>query len=368
MPVETLREHQHQLSDLNGDNSIVFGTEDTGYLTITRPVIEGGALRENTRDRPREDGVMFGTDYMGAKTVTFEVGVLTDDIAPDDAYRANLAYLDHMEGIWRHRRWRRNPEAMAMLRTCEGGETWRAYGRPRNYEEVVGPLTKHGYSNAIATFGLIDSSWYSDDEDEAVVAVSAGSIGGIKAPLKAPLGLAQPTQGWGHMTVGGTRETWPVIEFRGPISQPEVRIGDDFVLGLNGGLGTKDVIIIDPSPWVRAVYRTSDGAGMAGRLTGRSLALSDAFLDPGNYMVNLTGFDATGTGSVRVRWRNARNRPGGTWDFTNNVYVPPAVPALLRAGLWTGHGTPPEPGVNWRPEVGDEYLDLDTGTVYEFYA
>lgn len=37
---------------------------------------------------------------------------------------------------------------------------------------------------------------------------------------------------------------------------------------------------------------------------------------------------------------------------------------LGEAGLWTGHGAP---GTIVGAQVGDEYLDVDTGTLYHLY-
>lgn len=57
-------------------------------------------------------------------------------------------------------------------------------------------------------------------------------------------------------------------------------------------------------------------------------------------------------------------QPGGPWfvaRFTDQVLPDPVGPPV--AGLFTGHGPPPD---DLDAEFGDEYLDLDTGIVYEF--
>jgi hypothetical protein len=354
MPSAPLREHQHELSDVFGEDGIVFGTEDTGYLTLTRPANEGGEQRVGDRDRPGEDGRMFGTDYQGAKSVVFEIGVLTDRLALDP-HRGNLGWLDRLEGAWGHRRWRNSPGAMAMLRSHEAGETWRCYGRPRRYEEVVGPLTQRGFSTVVSSFDMVDSAWYSG--------LSASSEGGIKAPLKAPLGLSKPAQGTGSLIVGGTRETWPIIEFRGPISNPSVQIGT-LSVGLTRTLEANEVIVVDPTPWVRAVYRLNDDAGFAGSLSGTSPAMRDMVLTPGTHQVTLTGVDSTGKGRVSIRWRDSRSRQGGAWPVPK--YVPgqpgPSAPILIGDTVWAGYGPPPTEPFGAKP--GDEYIDLNTGMVY----
>lgn len=64
--------------------------------------------------------------------------------------------------------------------------------------------------------------------------------------------------------------------------------------------------------------------------------------------------------------------PGGAWFVARYVdIVSPddpgvnSVPIQEGSGLWVGYGPPPEPGGDFTPEPGDEYVDLLTGTVYE---
>jgi hypothetical protein len=61
--------------------------------------------------------------------------------------------------------------------------------------------------------------------------------------------------------------------------------------------------------------------------------------------------------------------PGGAWfvaRYTDYIEPPPPYvgPPVYQSGLWTGHGTPPEPSADFAPAEGDEYVDLDTGFIY----
>lgn len=303
-----LREHQHELCDVHGDNGFVFGTEDTGYLTLTRPAVEGGESRNNDRDRAQEDGRVFGRDYRGAKTMVFEIGVLTDHLALDP-YRANLDYLNSMEDVWTDDRWRDDPRAFAMLRSHEAGQTWRCYGRPRRYEEATGNFTESGYSTVIVDFSLMENAWYSDAEHTVTVHMAPGVEGGLTAPLSAPFSTVQASAGSGIAHVRGSKKTWPVVEFRGPVTNPEVTIGNGFRVGLTRTLGVGEVIVYDPRPWIRAVYRASDGAGMPGAVSGFTTIMKRAQIPVGAHAVRYTGIDPTSSSSVVVRWRDARSRP-----------------------------------------------------------
>lgn len=309
-----LREHQHEISSLDGARALVFGTEDTGYLTLSRPVHQGGDVREADGERPQEDGVMFGRDYAGGKSVTYEIGVLTDAqnlLGVDDPHRSNLDALDVIEGWWRDRRLRDKPSAMAVLRSCEAGQTWRCYGRPRGYEESAGKLTASGYTPIVCRFNLIDDRWYSDTVEETEAPLQPSTEGGIVFPLVSVgtflFSSVAETAGHTVAVITGARETWPWVEFQGPSLNPSVTIGDTFV-GLNARLLDGDSITVDPRPWKRTVLR-GDGANFAGSLNPKTPPLRDLLLDPGTYDVQYRATDATGSSRAIVRWRQARNRP-----------------------------------------------------------
>lgn len=307
-----LREHQHEVSSLDGTTAFLFGTEDTGYLTLTRPVIEGGDLRTNDRDRSQEDGTQPGRDWRSGKTVTFAIGVLTDAdnaaIAPADPYRTNLDYLDAMETFWYDEQWRESMESWAMLRTHEAGRTVRCYGRPRKYTPVTGNATAQGYSGAVATFDMFDPNWYSDVEQAITVDLHGGYQGGLSAPLIAPITTTAESITNTFAIIGGRRRAWPVVEFHGPVTNPEVKIGDT-VIGLTGTVGDGEVIVYDPQPWTRQVYRLSDGAGFPGMLSRTTPLGPRVAKKPGTYVVSYRGNDVTGSSYAVVRWREAWSRP-----------------------------------------------------------
>lgn len=307
MPHALLREHQYELATLDGSETFVFGTEETGYLTLTRPQTEAGDMRTGDRDRPQEDGRQFGRDWKGAKNLVFEIGVLTDHLS-SDAYRANLDHIDALEVLWDEDRWRETPDAMAVLRSCQAGQTWRAYGRPRRFEEVTDQRTVLGYSTVIADFPMIDSQWYSDDENTVDITIGSPSEGGLSAPLSAPLSTVAVTAGVGALNIGGSAATWPVVTFYGPITKPRLTIGN-LVIGLDMDIPDGEAITYDPSPWVRWVYRESDGAGFGGAVAMVTPRMAKAKIRPGQYEAALTGLDPSGSASVRVRWRDARKRP-----------------------------------------------------------
>lgn len=305
-----LREHQHELLDVAETGGIVFGTEDTGYLTLERPAYTSAELRLGDVDRVQEDGRGFGRDYLGAKAVTFTMGVLTDKLNNLDGgnpHRANLDALGRLEAWWRDPRWRNNPNALAVLRSCEAGQVWRAYGRPRRYEDTPGQFTVMGYTPLVCDFALVDDCYYSD----AIYSVQAGLVpptdGGLVAPLVAPLTTIPETTGQAIARIAGDRATWPVVTFTGPILNPNVTIGPLFI-GLYTNLLTGQSVTVDTRPWNRTVLR-ENGGSVAGALNPFTPALRNCQLRPGEHDVLYRGTDLTATSRCTVAWRDARSHP-----------------------------------------------------------
>lgn len=308
-----LRQHQYELSNLDGSNSLVFGTEDTGYLTLDRPQHSGGEPRTNDVDRSEEDGPAFSRDFRTGKKVAFTLGVLTDagSIASVNPHFDNLDYLDRIESLWQDDDFRNVPGRMAMLRACEvTGRTVRAYGRPRQYGEAAGKFTQQGFTPVACEFDLTDNAWYSDEEHVVDATLIPANEGGFVAPLVAPITTFAATSGTPTvMVVAGNRATWPVIEFHGPVTDASVQIGAAYTVGIRGHIAYDETIVFDPAPWVRSAYRVGDDAGWADRLTATTPPMKNARIKPGTYGVNYRGVDPTGDSYVRVRWRTARSRP-----------------------------------------------------------
>lgn len=306
-----LRQHQYELSALDGSGAFLFGTEDTGYLTLDRPVHSGGEPREGDLERDA-DGINFGVDYRSPKQVSFAIGVLTDEASVDatNPHLANLDYLDRIESLWQSHDFRDAPGKMAMLRACEvTGRTMRAYGRPRRYEEAAGRFTIQGFTPIVCDFLQTDNAWYADVEDVVTVGLRPSVEGGFVAPIVAPITTTQEaTSALRTANVLGNRPTWPTVEFHGPVSDPSVRVGP-FSVGIRGSLAYDEIIRFDPAPWIRDVYRVSDDAPMGDRLSAATPVMERAFLRPGQHEVEYRGLDVTGTSYVSVRWRTARSRP-----------------------------------------------------------
>jgi len=303
-----LREHQHELATPDESVRLLFGTEDTGYQTATRPVISGGEVTTQDAPRPGEDGRSFGIDYIDGKRYTFEINVLAARSSASP-HRDNNDLLAEFEGVWSDDRFRHDPSFMAVLRTCEAGRTRRCYGRPREYGEAVGRLAELGHTPIVAAFDLIDDRWYDDVEQSVTMTMVPAPDGGLVEPLVEPLSSTLRAEATSRFTVGGTRPTWPVIKFHGPSTNPVVRIGD-LRYALRMTIPWDEEIVLDTRPWKRTVLRTSDGAAFAGSVDASvTPPMAECKLRPGTYPTAYTALDPTATSTATVVWRNAHSRP-----------------------------------------------------------
>lgn len=306
-----LSEHQHELLDgADETRSLVFGTESTGFLTLSPPKWTSGDSRDGDVERPTEDGIYFGRDLRGGMTVGFEIGVLTDHLATADAdaYRTNVDYLDELRSWWDDEDLRDKPWKYAVLRSCVAGRIWRGYGRPRRFDEAPTVLQQRGYTPVVCDFAMVDNNVYADVAQQVTVPlVVVPTGGGLLEPLVEPLNLTENTSGVRTTTIGGKRQTWAWVTFNGPVENPRIQIGD-LVIGLTASIPDGLSVTVDPRPWSRGATR-NDGANYAAYLSYETPVLREARVRPGDHELVYSGIDATGTSTCVVSWREARGRP-----------------------------------------------------------
>lgn len=302
-----LETHQHELLYPNGQSALVFGTLDTGFLTLTPPQVvnEDGTVGDVARGR--EDGRDFGEDYLGSKNYAFEIGVLSNVGDSPSIHAANTNLTESMRTIWENPTFRSSAHTVGVLRSNRAGTTFRCYGRPRNFAEASAAFEAKGYTSATCEFALIDGAWYSDTEQVESLAIRPSTNPGLIGPLVDPLTTAPITYVNGVMVVGGTRFTWPRITIHGPVTNPVVKIGTMRV-ALRGSISAGKRVTIDPRPWARTVLR-NDGANWAGALSGTTPIMRNMKVQPGSHQLVYEGVDLTGTSYMEVAWRDARSRP-----------------------------------------------------------
>lgn len=244
---------------------------------------------------------MSGKDFYAAKTWTFGAHVDGTDV------ESALAIQEDMESLWKGTLESLDIGEHVPMRYRVGGRTRRVYGRPRRFEASPNNDILSGHIAPSFTFDQVDALHYDDDEqqlDLKLTAVNEG--GGTKFPLKFPAHFIDvDPDGTNRDTIeiGGRAPTSVIVEFDGPITNPEVWVDGKYLCGFTGSVPADMTYIVDSRPWMNTAVR-QDGVSVANQLSAKTW-LSKTRLKPGTRSVMLQGRDDTGRARARVRWRNA---------------------------------------------------------------
>ncbi|AYN59103.1 minor tail protein [Arthrobacter phage Yang] len=276
---------------------LVFGSVESGYVFTAAPDLGAREIEHEDERRPRGDGSSFGQDYVGGRTITFELDVNGVDQA---ATEAKLAALSR---AWRADVVRSTPGATAALISHNGRV---AYGRPRRFASND-DLAPQGISTVVADFATADDQWYGAIEQGVTVSLVPAPSGGLLAPLAAPLSTTLSSDRSQGIRIGGETPTWPVFEIQGPITNPVVELVGALRMEFRLTLAYDQTLVVDSRPWARSILR--NGASVAGAITRTSTRLAHAALDPGAYEFVLRGTANSGNPSATIRWREAYMTP-----------------------------------------------------------
>ena len=273
-----------------------FGLGDLPVFNRTTPDLGDIEVRGADANRARGDGITFGTDFLGNRTIGFDLGVRGDS---ETAVRDAMAALSV---AWRADVIRQAPGVTAEMRMRYRGEERVVFGRPRRFAPILREA-KVGYASAVADFVCSDDRFYSQTVNAEVVGIVPALGGGLLAPLGSPLTTNEQTDRSKDFTIHGELPAWPVIEIRGPIVNPKFAITSRWHIEVNVNLAEGDTLVIDTQPWARTI--TVNGSSWAGFVTRASTRLSNAALPPGSYEFSLAGVSGTGTAIAIIRWRDA---------------------------------------------------------------
>lgn len=249
------------------------------------------------RQLPRSDGIRFGRDYRGARTITVTMHVF--GAHGEDG----MAILNDLAAAWSGEAVRRLPGSVQTLRIRYAGRTRRVYGRSRRFAPTSLRTASTGWAPVVADFRTVDQYFYDDVEKVNEVGIVPPSGGGLVAPLVAPLTTLGISYAPGDIVVGGTVPCWPVFIIKGPISLPTIDCIGEWRVTLAVTIAEDEFIVVDPRPWTRGV-RKNGIHSVAGYLTPSSPRLSEVMLAPGPHEIILSGLDETGTSSLTVAWRD----------------------------------------------------------------
>jgi hypothetical protein len=279
-----------------GSTSYTFGPADLDVVNMSAPDMSDVEVRADDFDRPRSDGRAFGSDFRGARTITFSLGVLGESEAE---VRDRLAVLSN---VWRADAVRSTPGALAEMVVQYAGRERSCFGRPRKFAHSDEDAAQ-GFIPVTATFDTADDLWYSATSTDQTLSIAGGVGGGLLAPLASPLGTTQNSDRSVAIEARGDLPAWPVITISGPITNPEIEVMNLWKIRLATTIAEGQSVVIDTRPWARTVVR-SDGASLAGAFTRDSRRLSNAYIPAGRYELAFRGSSPTGTATAHLSWRD----------------------------------------------------------------
>ncbi|MEU3049007.1 hypothetical protein ABZ705_21295 [Streptomyces sp. NPDC006984] len=259
-------------------------------------------LRTQDVENPAGDGAFAGTDLYGPRTVRIEAGIRT----PGDPGRA-LDLLAQLQRAADTPAVRQTPGAETVLRVCwPGRPTRRLTGRLRRVEATSTAKAANGWIPLDVEFVALDPRFHSDDASGLTLTLSSDGLGGLQAPLVAPLttGVAIPDERRGWLHNDGDLPAWPTIRITGPCSNPRLRhVQTGRVLELAVTLKPGEYIDIETRPGTRWALRNGTGS-VAASLSPAS-RLDQFVIPPGSSELWWTARNYTNATRLALSWRTA---------------------------------------------------------------
>jgi hypothetical protein len=291
--VTALLDHQFELLQTEDDaTGVAFGMGQPihcmadGFDPGTNDLITQDA------DNPFTGSTAMGRDVRKGSTFTWSLFVNGTTEEDSTASLETLAQAWSGEGVID------KPGAYLILRYALAGRTRRVYGRPRRFSQTMDNRILSGMIPITCDFQRVSPLFFGDAPEIDTLDLVAESAGGVVFPVVFPIISLPSGSDEGELHVGGTRKTYPIIRFTGPIVNPEL-ITSAWSLKLNTTILEDDWIEIDTRPWVMTVRRKS-GASVAGVVDPR-LSLSKILLTPGNQSMTLRGLSATNTATCTIK-------------------------------------------------------------------
>lgn len=246
-------------------------------------------VRTSDVPRPQDDGLFYGSDFLGKRTLTFQATILGDNA--DDAG----VKMDALAAVWQP------PEGASafvpLTLEIPGQQSRVLFGRPRRLAFDVDNI-KSGKVVATLQYDVADPRWY--DAVETVLSTAAATSGGGRTYNRTyPLTYAAGGTG-GNLTAtnAGNRRTRPVLTITGPSTTPRVEnVTAGRYLSFDLTLGVGDFLVIDTDA------RTVLLGGTASRYSSLSSGSSWWDLAPGDNLLKFTSANSLGT--LEVRYRSA---------------------------------------------------------------
>lgn len=279
-----------------------------GAVEVSSWVIGGREYRTDDTSRPRTDGRYFGQDFADPGDIEINLLIRAKGADRQAKFENAMAIRGEFTDIWNGDTVRFVPGKVAELEIAGRAIV---EGRPRYID----------WDDNLATFGIIKGhALFVRNFDEAFTLDSSGSggtvweevtvglvpaqIGGLIAPLVAPLTTAASSTRARPFTVGGESAVWPIISVQGPIqSGARVELTHGWAIQLNRGLAYDEVAVLDTRPGKRSMSVNGQPTNLLSPAGDR---LSQVSIDPGVHEVSLRGASLEGTATVTLKWREVK--------------------------------------------------------------
>jgi hypothetical protein len=277
-----------------GDGTLFFINKVEGF--------EGYETRSSDSDQPRGDGAIRGLDYVGARTVSFELAIIEFEDIDGSVY----------EGMWSDLR-----TTFAAARDTDSPLTFKRPGQPERVincrpiqitrSEAFLNYNRFGFPPVVLRAvdpRLYSSAIYSDN-----CLVYAGSKGGADFVWNFGVDFTGGVQNELVAVNNGTADAYPLIRFYGPISGTCTGVtltnttnGD--VFDINTTISSGQILTADMGAAVTGSNSLIISLGGSSRYGSWTLPRSAFRLSPGSNTIRLQ-VDGTSTDVVaNLTWRD----------------------------------------------------------------
>ncbi|WKV74150.1 phage tail family protein [Streptomyces sp. PCS3-D2] len=251
--------------------------------------------------RPGADGAWAGSDWYDARTVRIDCAIKT----PGDPAAARQILADLQEAA-DAASVRTAPGANMPLRIKWPGSPTRVlFGRLRRLEPSW-EQAAFGWVPLDVEFAATDPYFHGDTVSALTLSLSSRGLGGLKAPVKAPVntGTSVPQERRGMVRNDGDMPAWPTIRITGPVISPRIYMPKTgALLELGVSLATGERIDIETRPGTRWALRNGS-ENVASSLSGDSRL--DGFQIPtGSTELWWTARGYSSASRLAVTWRSA---------------------------------------------------------------
>ncbi len=216
-----LAEHQFELLPYeDAEGGIPFG------IGLPVDLNEGGFkpggiewLTEDSQN-PINAATAFGVDRLAGPTWAWDLFVNEHNTV------TALATLGKFESAWKMRNVRREIGAVTAIRYRVGHRVRRIYGRPRNLAKTLDNGILGGYVPLSTDFKCADANTYDDVETSVKLSLELEGTGGFVFPVVFPVTTKPAGLGGIEALVDGDADTYPLIRFEGPITNPSLEWRD----------------------------------------------------------------------------------------------------------------------------------------------